>query len=75
MYSLLTLSIESDRRVVLNRPEKYDENGRMQSKEEAEDIDIDVKKLLDEYSGGYEIMDPIKENVKEIVQKILIHGH
>ena len=47
----------------------------MQSKEEAEDIDIDVKKLLDEYSGGYEIMDPIKENVKEIVQKILIHGH
>lgn len=56
--------------IFLNRIKPYDPNGRMQTEEEAQDLDRDFKKLLERYSFPYFEFDACRESVFKIADLV-----
>lgn len=56
--------------IFLKRKKKYNPNGRSQTFKQAVELDNKIKLMLDTYSGGYEIIEAVPENIPSIVKMI-----
>lgn len=55
----------------INRKKDYNPNGRNQTEQEANQMSLEIKKMLDDYNIPYIEIDGVEESVDEIVNEII----
>lgn len=58
--------------IFLTREKKYQPAGRMQTEEQAKEIDGEIRKILDQYAPGYSTVPANKEAARAIMAKLAL---
>ena len=62
---------DSNVNIFLKRIKPYNANGRFQTEDEAKDVDVSIKKFLDDRRYEYDVYDGTKDGYEEIVGRII----